>query len=60
MFGRIELLQAQFTSYEKIKKITLLPHPFTMESGELTNTLKLRRKIVLQRYAAEIEKMYVE
>lgn len=60
MFGRIELLQAQFTSYEKIKKITLLPHPFTMESGELTNTLKLRRKIVLQRYAAEIEKMYAE
>jgi long-chain acyl-CoA synthetase len=31
-----------------------------MESGELTNTLKLRRKIVLQRYAAEIEKMYAE
>lgn len=60
MFGRIELLQAQFTSYEKIKKITLLPHPFTMESGELTNTLKLRRKIILQRYADEIDKMYKE
>ncbi|MDO5523646.1 MAG: AMP-binding protein, partial [Bacteroidia bacterium] len=60
VFGRIELLQAQFTSYEKIKKITLLPHPFTMESGELTNTLKLRRKIVLQRYANAIDKMYVE
>lgn len=60
IFGRIELLQAQFTSYEKIKKITLLPHPFTMESGELTNTLKLRRKIVLQRYAEPIDKMYVE
>lgn len=60
MFGRIELLQAQFTSYEKIKKIMLLSRPFTMELGELTNTLKLRRKIVLQRYAAEIEKMYAE
>jgi len=60
LFGRIELLQAQFTSYEKIKKITLLPHPFTMESGELTNTLKLRRKVVLQRYTDEIERMYKE
>lgn len=60
IFGRIEMLQAQFTSYEKIKKITLLPHPFTMESGELTNTLKLRRKIVLQRYADVIDKMYEE
>ncbi len=60
VFGRIELLQAQFTSYEKIKKITLLPYPFTMESGELTNTLKLRRKVVLQHYAGEIERMYKE
>ena len=60
IFGRIELLQAQFTSYEKIKKITLLGHPFTMESGELTNTLKLRRKVILERYADVIDKMYVE
>lgn len=60
VFGRIELLQAQFTSYEKVKKIALLPHPFTMESGELTNTLKLRRKIVLQHYADVIETMYKE
>ncbi len=60
VFGRIELLQAQFTSYEKVKKIALLPHPFTMESGELTNTLKLRRKIVLEHYADVIETMYKE
>lgn len=58
VFGRIELLQAQFTSYEKIKRIALLAHPFTMESGELTNTLKLKRKIVLQRYADIIDKIY--
>lgn len=60
IFGRMELLQAQFTSYEKIKKITLLPHPFTMESGELTNTLKLRRKVILQKYADLIDRMYDE
>jgi long-chain acyl-CoA synthetase len=51
IFGRIELLQAQFTSYEKIKRFALLSEPFRMETGELTNTLKLRRKVILERYA---------
>jgi len=58
LFGRVELLQSQFTSYEKIKRFTLLPEPFRIETGELTNTLKLRRKVILERYAALIEKMY--
>ena len=56
--GRIELLQSQFTSYEKVKKITLLSKPFSVESGELTNTLKLRRKVILEKYADVIDKMY--
>jgi len=58
IFGRIELLQSQFTSYEKIKRFTLLPEPFSVETGELTNTLKLRRKVILERYADLIEEMY--
>ena len=58
IFGRIELLQAQFTTYEKVKNITLLPKPFSVESGELTNTLKLRRKVILEKYANAIDKMY--
>lgn len=58
IFGRIELLQSQFTSYEKIKKITLLPNPFSVENGELTNTLKLRRKVILEKYADVIDRMY--
>ncbi|MDD4159063.1 MAG: AMP-binding protein, partial [Proteiniphilum sp.] len=58
IFGQIELLQSQFTSYEKIKRITLLPQPFSMEHGELTNTLKLRRKVLLERYCDQIEAMY--
>lgn len=58
IFGRIELLQAQFTNYEKIKRIALLAKPFTMEDGELTNTLKLRRKIIMEHYADVIEKIY--
>ena len=60
MAERIETLQQQFASYEKIKKFTLLPSHFTMESGELTNTLKIRRKVLNKNYAAAIDKMYAE
>ena len=60
MAERMETLQQQLASYEKIKRFTLLPHHFTMERGELTNTLKIRRKVLNKNYAAEIEKMYEE
>lgn len=58
--GRIELLQANFAPYEKIKKYRLLAEPFTMEGGELTNTLKIRRKFVAEKYKDVIDKMYRE
>ena len=58
IFGRIELLQSQFTNYEKIKKFTLLSKPFSLEEGDLTNTLKLRRKVILEKYAEVIDNMY--
>lgn len=60
MAERIETLQQQLASYEKIKRFTLLPDHFTMERGELTNTLKIRRKVLAKNYAKEIEKMYEE
>lgn len=56
--ARIEILQAGFAPYEKIKKYTLLPEPFTMQGGELTNTLKIRRKYVAEKYKDIIDKMY--
>lgn len=55
---RIEKLQKGLPSFEQIKKFTLLPKAFTIESGELTNTLKIRRPIINQHYAKEIEAMY--
>ncbi len=55
---RIDHLMAKFAPYERIKRFKLLAVPFSMESGELTNTLKLRRPVVLERYAAEIAEMY--
>ena len=57
---RIEKHQNGFASYEKVKKFILLPKEFTMESGELTNTLKIRRPIINQKYAHEIEAMYAQ
>lgn len=57
---RIATLQQELAGYERIKRFTLLPQPFTMENGELTNTLKIKRRVVYEHYASEIEKMYVE
>ncbi len=56
---RIDRLQENFAGFEQIKKFTLLPQAFTMEAGELTNTLKIRRPVINNRYAREIEAMYV-
>lgn len=55
---RIRTLQQSLASYEQIKRITLLPEPFSMERGELTNTLKVKRNVVNKNYAEEIERMY--
>ena len=60
MQDRIETLQQQLASYEQIKRFTLLSHHFSMESGELTNTLKLRRPVIYKNYAEKIDKMYEE
>lgn len=58
--GRIELLQANFAPYEKIKKYWLMREPFSMETGELTNTLKIKRKFVAEKYKDIIDNMYKE
>ncbi|MCM1483144.1 MAG: long-chain fatty acid--CoA ligase [Muribaculaceae bacterium] len=55
---RIEKLQRNFASFERIKKFVLLPREFSMEAGELTNTLKIKRPVLNRRYAHEIEEMY--
>lgn len=56
--NRLEQLQKGLASYEKIKRFTLLPKPFTMDTGELTNTLKIRRPVINKLYAKEIDAMY--
>ena len=54
----IEECQKNFASYEKIKRFKLLSKPFSMESGELTDTLKLRRPVIATNFAEEIRAMY--
>lgn len=58
--ARIDTIQQQFAHYEQVKRFILLPRPFSMEAGELTNTLKIRRDVVAKNYADEIECMYRE
>ena len=57
---RIDTLQQQLAHYEQVKRFTLLPHAFSMERGELTNTLKIKRRVLNENYKAEIDKMYQE
>lgn len=60
VMARIETLQQEFAHYEQVKRITLLPKPFSMERGELTNTLKIKRPVIARNYKAEIDAMYEE
>lgn len=50
----------QLASYETIKKIRVVPKDFSIEGGELTPTLKVKRKVVSEMYKAEIESLYSE
>ncbi|MDE6165321.1 MAG: AMP-binding protein, partial [Muribaculaceae bacterium] len=55
---RISRIQYRLARYEWVKRITLLSQQFTMDSGELTNTLKLRRPVINDHYKKEIDEMY--
>jgi len=56
---RIAIQQNGMASYELIKRFSLIEKSFAIESGELTNTLKIRRAIVMQKYKSLIDEMYV-
>ncbi|HNU74080.1 MAG: Long-chain-fatty-acid--CoA ligase FadD15 [Deltaproteobacteria bacterium ADurb.BinA179] len=57
---KIKTLMKDYARVEQIRKFTLLPREFSIESGELTPTLKIKRKIINQNFAGEIEAMYKE
>ncbi len=55
---RIDQVNAQLASYETIKKFVIIDTPLTVESGLLTNTLKVRRKEVTKHFGARVEALY--
>ena len=58
--NRIGAMQNEFANYEQIKRFTLLPEPFSIGTGELTNTLKIKRMFIAEKFKEVIDKMYEE
>ena len=54
----VDALNLELSQFERIKKIRLLPREFSIAAGELTPTMKVRRKVVEEQWRAYIEKMY--
>ena len=54
----VEKGNANLGNWEKIKKVAILPNEFTIDGGELTPTLKLKRKVIIEKYKKEIEEIY--
>jgi long-chain acyl-CoA synthetase len=58
VWQEVERLQTDFARFEQVKKIALLPTPFTIDKGELTPSLKVKRNVVEQNYKDLIDKIY--
>jgi len=56
----VDALNAKQASYSSIKKFTILETDFTQDRGELTPTLKVKRKVVTERFKKQLDAMYVE
>jgi long-chain acyl-CoA synthetase len=56
----LDAVNEELARVEQVKKFRILPRPFSVETGELTPTLKLKRSVVARKFASEIEAMYVE
>ncbi len=59
MQREVDAVNARLSSFETIKRFTILARDFTVEGGELTPTLKVKRKVVSERYKGLLEAMYV-
>lgn len=55
---RIDKLQSELASFERVVKFTLLHEPFSIENNAMTSTLKFRRKVIMENYKELIEEMY--
>ena len=58
--GEIKRLTANLAQFETIKRFALIDREFTFDGGELTFTLKLKRRVIAERYADVIERLYAQ
>ncbi len=58
--GEIKRLTLNLAQFETIKRFALLEREFTFDGGELTFTLKLKRRVIDERYREEIERLYAQ
>ena len=58
IMSHIDQVNAKFARVEQVKKIEILPHDLSQETGELTPTMKVKRNVVADKYAANIEALY--
>jgi len=56
--SELNRINQNFGNWEQIKKFAIIPNEMTIETGELTPTLKMKRKIILQKYEKEVESIY--
>jgi long-chain acyl-CoA synthetase len=56
---RINAVQEEFAPYERVIRFKLLSEPFSIQNGILTNTLKVRRNILIEQFKEDIENMYL-
>jgi long-chain acyl-CoA synthetase len=56
--AHVAKINEKFARVEQVKKVAILPHDLSQESGELTPTLKVKRAVVAEKHAPEIEKLY--
>ncbi len=54
----LERVNSKFARVEQVKKIAILPHDLSQEGGELTPTMKVKRNVVAEKYAPQIEELY--
>jgi long-chain acyl-CoA synthetase len=58
--SQIDAVNKSLARVEQVKKFAILPKPFGIDTGELTPTMKIKRKVVAQMYSREIEAMYLD
>ena len=56
----VETANAKLSRVEQVKKYTIIPGPWTPDTGEVTPKLSLRRRVIVERYAGVIDEMYLE